>query len=181
MDKGVEVTDSVGYKTDDTLFTLPEMADYLFMYSSYEGIRTILFYLKNYRENFLITYLNLGYISWSEENGSWFIQSLCEVLNEKSKEWDLLQMLTYVCKRVAINYESRSRQVSTNKTKSIPQIVSTLTKFFKFNQKCEINKEIKPEKIAVINKENSPVVSYRIYILLFHKFLFHYLYMKYSN
>lgn len=42
MDKGIEVTDSFVQKTDDEArFTLPEMADFLFMYSTYKGISIV--------------------------------------------------------------------------------------------------------------------------------------------
>lgn len=123
-------------------------------------------------------------MSWREETGSWFIQSLSEVFEEKSKEWDLLQMLTYVCKKVAIKYESKTIDESTNKTKSIPQIVSTLTKFLKFNVKSIKNKDAtcNKNKDSKCNKtKHSSVVSYRLYMLVLYKFLFHYLCMKYSN
>ncbi|KAB0792625.1 hypothetical protein PPYR_14584 [Photinus pyralis] len=65
-------------------YTIPVMADILVMYSCYDG-----------------------YVSWrSTRTGSWFIQSLCEELKTRSKSTDLLTILTFLNRRMAITYKS---------------------------------------------------------------------------
>ncbi|XP_068134814.1 caspase-3-like [Hyperolius riggenbachi] len=64
-----------------------------------------------------------GYVAWRDkEEGSWFIQTLCEMLEKHWKSYELLQILTCVNNKVAYQYET-----STGK-KEMPCIVSTLTK-----------------------------------------------------
>ncbi|KAF4791762.1 Caspase-3 [Turdus rufiventris] len=73
-----------------------------------------------------------GYYSWrNSAEGSWFIQSLCQVLKEHAKNLELLQILTRVNRRVA-EYESCSTRQDFNAKKQIPCIVSMLTKDFYF-------------------------------------------------
>uniref|UniRef100_A0AAQ5XYJ4 Caspase-3 n=1 Tax=Amphiprion ocellaris TaxID=80972 RepID=A0AAQ5XYJ4_AMPOC len=63
-----------------------------------------------------------GYYSWrNTSSGSWFIQSLCEVLQEFS-----------VNRKVALNFESASTIPGFSGKKQIPCIVSMLTKDFYF-------------------------------------------------
>ncbi|TGZ54354.1 hypothetical protein DBV15_11330 [Temnothorax longispinosus] len=40
--------------------------------------------------------------------GSWFVQSLCQDLNKNGTKYDLLTLLTFVCRQVAYDYESTS-------------------------------------------------------------------------
>lgn len=71
-----------------------------------------------------------GFYSWrNTTQGSWFIQSLCQVLQEHADRTDLLSMLTIVCRRVAFYYESNvpGDQVMDRK-KQVPSLVSTLTR-----------------------------------------------------
>lgn len=72
------------------------------------------------------------HISWRKADGSWFIQSLCEVFEEEAPYWDLLQLLTFVNRKVAIEYETKSIDPNSNGMKQIPQIKSMLTKLLKF-------------------------------------------------
>lgn len=45
-----------------------------------------------------------GFVSWRDkEKGSWFIQSLCQELDQYGKQYDLLKLLTFVNQRVAIS------------------------------------------------------------------------------
>ncbi|XP_077285840.1 caspase-1-like [Arctopsyche grandis] len=107
-DVGVEVTDS---EIEDKTIKLPSIADFLFMYSAPEG-----------------------FVSYIDKSGSWFIKTLCKELEDKHKNYDLLQILTIVNKRIALDFEVNIvEDKSKIGYKSIPQIVSMLTKFLKFN------------------------------------------------
>lgn len=73
-----------------------------------------------------------GYYSWRNAvQGSWFIQSLCEMLKKHAGKLELMQILTRVNRKVA-EYESCSTQQDFNAKKQIPCIVSMLTKEFYF-------------------------------------------------
>uniref|UniRef100_A0A8D0BXR3 Caspase 7 n=1 Tax=Salvator merianae TaxID=96440 RepID=A0A8D0BXR3_SALMN len=80
--------------------------------------------------DFLYAYSTVpGYYSWRNPGkGSWFVQSLCSVLNEFSKELEILQILTMVNYKVARNYESQSVDPLYNEKKQVPCVVSMLTK-----------------------------------------------------
>lgn len=69
---------------------------------------------------------NAGFKAWRYPDGTWFIQSLCQVLETKGEEWHILDILTVVNNKVAFEFETP------NGDKQIPQIVSMLTKFWKF-------------------------------------------------
>ncbi|NP_001098140.1 caspase-3 [Oryzias latipes] len=95
---------------DDTSEKIPLEADFLFAYSTVSG-----------------------YYSWrSTANGSWFIQSLCEMLEKFSKTLDLMQIMTRVNHKVATHFESSSNAPGFSGKKQIPCIVSMLTKDFYF-------------------------------------------------
>lgn len=95
-------------------YTVPAMADILVMYSSYEG-----------------------YFSWrSPDKGSWFIQGLCDEFESNEYCLDLLQMLTFVNRRIAIHHESSvPKDKNLDKKKQICTIVSTLTRIVYFINK----------------------------------------------
>ncbi|KAM3938223.1 caspase-3-like [Leptodactylus fuscus] len=64
-----------------------------------------------------------GYFAWRNSvDGSWFIQSLCKMLQEHGNRLELMQILIRVNHMVAMDYES------SNGGKEIPCIVSMLTK-----------------------------------------------------
>ena len=56
-----------------------------------------------YRRSF-ITDIFLGFIAFGDNNGSWFVRKLCQVLLEQHGEWDLVSMLTEVNYRVATEF-----------------------------------------------------------------------------
>uniref|UniRef100_A0AAV2MLF7 Caspase family p10 domain-containing protein n=1 Tax=Knipowitschia caucasica TaxID=637954 RepID=A0AAV2MLF7_KNICA len=73
-----------------------------------------------------------GYYSWrSTYNGSWFIQSLCDMM-EKHRDLELMQIMTRVNRSVAYHFESSSNLPGFSGKKQIPCIVSMLTKEFYF-------------------------------------------------
>ncbi|KAA8589150.1 hypothetical protein FQN60_010495, partial [Etheostoma spectabile] len=74
-----------------------------------------------------------GYYSWrNTTNGSWFMQSLCEMLKRFSGELELMQIMTRVNRMVALHFESSSNLPGFSGKKQIPCIVSMLTKDFYF-------------------------------------------------
>ncbi|XP_077588544.1 caspase-3-like [Stigmatopora nigra] len=106
MDDGIE-TDSVVEQSSDKL---PMEADFLYAYSTAPG-----------------------YYSWrNTENGSWFIQALCEMLQRFKGELELMHIMTRVNHKVATQFESNSNLPGFTGKKQIPCISSMLTKEFYF-------------------------------------------------
>ncbi|MEE6460827.1 hypothetical protein FKM82_001116 [Ascaphus truei] len=96
-DSGVKVDSG----SDDHIAKIPIEADFLYVYSTPPG-----------------------YCSWrNAKNGSWFIQSLCEMLQQHWKTLELMQILTRVNHKIAYKYEDIK-----DKNKQISCIVSMLTK-----------------------------------------------------
>lgn len=102
LDGGVE-TDAVA---DDSPERIPVEADFLYAYSTAPG-----------------------YYSWrNTANGSWFMQSLCEMLQRFGNELEIMQIMTRVNHKVALDFESASNLPGFSAKKQIPCIVSMLTK-----------------------------------------------------
>ncbi|XP_030644207.1 caspase-3-like [Chanos chanos] len=102
FDSGVEV-DSV---EDDSPEKIPVEADFLYAYSTAPG-----------------------YYSWRNTvTGSWFIQSLCDMMSKYGTTLELMHILTRVNHMVALNFESASHDPIFHAKKQIPCIVSMLTK-----------------------------------------------------
>lgn len=75
-----------------------------------------------------------GYYSWRNTmTGSWFIQSLCDLLSKYGKELELQHILTRVNHKVAVEFESISNSPGFHAKKQIPCIVSMLTKEMYFS------------------------------------------------
>jgi len=89
--------------------------------------------------DFLIAYSTVaGYYSWRNSlNGSWFIQSLCEMLNLHGNSMELLHVLTAVNRKVAYHYESNADQASMSGKRQIPCVLSMLTKELYFKPKMQ--------------------------------------------
>lgn len=108
LDSGVE-TDS-GSGSEEEAHRIPVEADFLYAYSTVPE-----------------------YYSWRNTvNGSWFIQSLCEMLKLHRRQLELIQILTCVNHMVALEFESCSTQIDFHAKKQIPCVVSMLTKAFYF-------------------------------------------------
>ncbi|XP_073343312.1 caspase-3-like [Pagrus major] len=106
LDDGIEC-DSVAESTAERI---PVEADFLYAYSTAPG-----------------------YYSWrNTANGSWFMQSLCEMLQRHHGELELMQIMTRVNRKVALSFESASNLPGFSAKKQIPCIVSMLTKDFYF-------------------------------------------------
>lgn len=89
--------------------------------------------------DFLAAYSTVpGFYSWrNTSQGSWFIQALCSVLQERARSVDLLSMLTVVCRRVALYYESCvPGDPNMDRKKQVPSITSTLTRLVYFGRRA---------------------------------------------
>ncbi|KAK6187753.1 hypothetical protein SNE40_005710 [Patella caerulea] len=122
LDYGVELVESITPSPQDetdaaaqtvTIRKLPAEADFLFTYSTVPG-----------------------YYSWrNNQDGSWFIQALCIVLENHGFKMELLHMLTHVNRIVAYEFESCTDKEFTDGTKQIPSVVSMLTRYVYFRPK----------------------------------------------
>ncbi|XP_053945489.1 caspase-3-like [Anastrepha ludens] len=108
-----------------TTYAIPSTADILVMYSTFEDY----------------------YSFRHSESGSWFIQSLCSILNEaamdvksKTEGVELLRLLTAVNRKVAYEYQSYHLKAQFDQKKEMPNFMSTLTKMFYL--------KVKPKKAA---------------------------------
>ncbi|XP_040068356.1 caspase-7 isoform X2 [Ixodes scapularis] len=87
--------------------------------------------------DFLICFSTVpGFYAWrNTTQGSWFVQSLCRVLQQRAWNTDLLTMMTVVCRHVALYYESSvPGDTVMDRKKQVPSFVSTLTRLVYFRQ-----------------------------------------------
>ncbi|XP_066506047.1 caspase-3b [Hoplias malabaricus] len=106
LDPGIETDSGGGDK-----YKIPIEADFLYAYSTAPG-----------------------YYSWRNTvNGSWFISSLCEMLDKYSTELEIMQIMTRVNRKVALEFESSSSLPGFNAMKQIPCIQSLLTRELYFH------------------------------------------------
>uniref|UniRef100_A0A8C9X8Y4 Caspase-3 n=1 Tax=Sander lucioperca TaxID=283035 RepID=A0A8C9X8Y4_SANLU len=74
------------------------------------------------------------YYSWRNTmTGSWFMQSLCDMISKYGKEVELQHIMTRVNHKVAVEFESVSNSPGFHAKKQIPCIVSMLTKEMYFS------------------------------------------------
>lgn len=88
--------------------------------------------------DFLIAYSTIpGYYSWrNTTKGSWFMQSLCAEIHKNGKKYDILTLMTFVCQRVAIDFESNTPDTPImHQQKQIPCVTTMLTRILKFADK----------------------------------------------
>ncbi|XP_064552624.1 caspase-like [Drosophila montana] len=88
--------------------------------------------------DFLIAYSTIpGFYSWrNTTRGSWFMQSLCAELAANGKRLDILTLLTFVCQRVAVDFESCTPDTpDMHQQKQIPCITTMLTRILLFSDK----------------------------------------------
>lgn len=114
LDSGItlkERTETDSSSTHTSTFRIPSHADFLIAYSTIPG-----------------------FYSWrNTTRGSWFMQALCIELKEYGFKHDLLTLLTFVCQRVAIDYESNTPDnITMHQQKQIPCITTMLTRLVKF-------------------------------------------------
>ncbi|KAE8574060.1 Putative Caspase-1 [Halyomorpha halys] len=88
--------------------------------------------------DFLIAYSTIpGFYSWRNTGkGSWFVQALAIELKENGFRYDILTLLTFVNRRVAVDFESYvPGDRVMHAQKQIPCITTMLTRLLKFQQK----------------------------------------------
>ncbi|KAL8587534.1 hypothetical protein ACOMHN_000940 [Nucella lapillus] len=87
--------------------------------------------------DFLFAYSTVpGCFSWrNNQEGSWFIQALCIVMENYGSKMELLHMLTHVNRIVAYEFASCSDKEFTDVMKQMPCIVSMLTRHVHFKPK----------------------------------------------
>lgn len=87
--------------------------------------------------DFLFSYSTVpGYYSWrNHQEGTWYIQALCIVIENYGNKMELMQMLTQVNRMVAYEFESCSDEEFTEDVKQMPSIVSMLTRYVYFRPK----------------------------------------------
>ncbi|XP_011691303.1 PREDICTED: caspase-1-like isoform X2 [Wasmannia auropunctata] len=109
LDKGVKFFHETDSKS--STYSIPAYADIMVAYSTYDG-----------------------FYSWrNPDSGSWFIQALCVELELHGRSRDLLSLMTFVNRRVAIEYQSYVPQNEKfHGKKQIPSIVSMLTRLVYF-------------------------------------------------
>ncbi|KAG6800595.1 caspase-3 [Apis mellifera caucasica] len=100
-----------GIDSDEMTYVLPMTADFLYAYSTMEGC----------------------YSFRDTNKGSWYIQTLCKVINEHWKNYDMLKMLTITLRKVATEYSSQHDEMDKDKKKQMPTFTSTLTRDLYFN------------------------------------------------
>ncbi|XP_017775836.1 PREDICTED: caspase-1-like [Nicrophorus vespilloides] len=112
LDAGVSVFAAPVMKDSaQKTYKLPAMADFLIMYSTTEG----------------------HYSFRSPNNGSWMIQCLCAELLQRSAVNDLMTILTFVNRRMAIDFQSNvPSNRNFDKMKQIGSVVSSLTRILYF-------------------------------------------------
>ncbi|XP_011156835.1 caspase-1 isoform X2 [Solenopsis invicta] len=113
LDKGVKIMHETDSKRNTT-YSIPAYADIMVAYSTFDG-----------------------FYSWrNPDSGSWFIQALCEELDLHGRSRDLLTLMTFVNRRVAIEYQSYvPENEKFHAKKQIPSIVSMLTRLVYFPDK----------------------------------------------
>lgn len=85
----------------------------------------------------LLTCFFVGYYAWRDpENGSVFIQSLVMLLDKLADKRDLLTVLTFVNRQVAVSFASyEPENPELNNNKQMCTIVSMLTRLLVFSSK----------------------------------------------
>ncbi|XP_017269567.1 caspase-3a [Kryptolebias marmoratus] len=104
--RGTELDGGVETDSPEGTTKIPVEADFLYAYSTAPG-----------------------YYSWrNTTSGSWFIQSLCDMISKYGKQLELQHIMTRVNHKVAVEFESVSYSPGFHAKKQIPCIVSMLTK-----------------------------------------------------
>ncbi|XP_041364306.1 uncharacterized protein LOC121379720 [Gigantopelta aegis] len=87
-------------------------------------------------KDFLVMYATTpGHFAWRRKTGTWFIKSLTEVM-KVNRNKNLVQTLTKVSRKVALDYESNiPENKKMHAKKQVPCIMSMLTKDIYFTQK----------------------------------------------
>ncbi|KAI3379882.1 hypothetical protein SNEBB_002276 [Seison nebaliae] len=88
------------------------------------------------KADFLFAYATLeGHYAWRNvENGSWFVQTLCQIFDTESEKKEILHLLTKIQRRISYHYHSNCDDNFMNNRQQMPCFVSTLTKELYFGK-----------------------------------------------
>jgi len=100
-------------QTNERTFKIPSEADFFYAYSTPPG----------------------HYAFRNAKDGSWFIQAISKVFKEYGTRFEINQLMTRVNKKVAYDFESKSKIKAFNAKKQVSSSVSMLTKELYFPQK----------------------------------------------
>lgn len=101
---GVNPDDS---KTELGSYIHPKFADVLISFSTYYGLSSVTFH---FFDKFI--FLLAGHYSFSNEEGSWFIQDLCYVLEHTEESKDIYEILNETNTKVAKRKNNGNGQIS---------------------------------------------------------------------
>lgn len=81
--------------------------------------------------------LFLGFYTWrNPEEGTWYVQSLCDVLDKHGAEYELMTLLTMTARKVAIDFASNNPDdISMHEQKQVPSVTTMLTRAVYFTSK----------------------------------------------
>lgn len=142
LDGGITLsrTETDSSDNQSMAYKIPIHADFLIAYSTVPGKWSLLVARTWFR--FTIAYDNenvafAGFYSWrNTTKGSWFMQCLCQELEQNGNKYDLLTLLTFVNQRVAIDFESNTPDNPImHQQKQIPCITTMLTRLLRFHEK----------------------------------------------
>ncbi|XP_039308891.1 caspase-1 [Solenopsis invicta] len=102
---------------------------------------TVLCYAIPTHADFLLAQSTVqGFSAWRDPlKGTWYIQCLCDVLDEYGTEMDLMSMLTITARKVATDFASVHVDDDLHNKKQIPSVTSMLTRLVYFPQKSVTN------------------------------------------
>lgn len=83
----------------------------------------------------VVHFLSGYYAFRNNVDGSYFIWTLCEELKDKGTSENILVILTFVNRRVAVDFISRSSEKNANDKKQMPYFQSSLTRLLQFTQR----------------------------------------------
>ncbi|XP_068621236.1 caspase-3-like [Battus philenor] len=98
-----------------------------------DGDDSVIFHVPSHADFFVYHSTVEGYAAYRNVKGSFFIQELCEVIDQYHNALDVLHIATLVNRKVAYDYSTYTpRNAATNDKKQMPEARYTLTKLFKF-------------------------------------------------
>ncbi|XP_011647527.1 caspase-1-like [Pogonomyrmex barbatus] len=89
--------------------------------------------------DFLLAHSSVqGFLGWRDpEYGTWYINCLCDVMDEHGTTMDLLNMLTLTARKVATEYVSIHDNIYLNNKRQVPSVTTMLTRSVYFPPKSK--------------------------------------------
>ncbi|XP_028044516.1 caspase-1 isoform X2 [Monomorium pharaonis] len=119
-----EIPEETASDTIKASYTIPTHADFLIAHGSIKG-----------------------YLSWRDpKKGTWYIQSLCDILDVHAKDHDLMTMLTMTAQKTATEFVTFHSNNDLHNKKQMPSVTTMLLRSVYFPPKLMNNSEKKVEK-----------------------------------